>query len=222
MLLLPTNQLGRIGISPCATFLQLASSRLSMREFQLVSHAYCFAAFKHHLSSFPFRDDSSPYIHHPTSVGNIGMEEFGVYDVVCISLSVLHDVVENCGVSITEIRNNFGRKIAWRLRLLSRLNGRDEYYVEMISDGDWRVLYVKCLDRLHNLRTAQCKGVEFCMEQLRETEEIFLGSLGLIAALRKSIPSRLSSVPTLMEEKLRAECQNIRRFIQEAKVVETA
>jgi guanosine-3',5'-bis(diphosphate) 3'-pyrophosphohydrolase len=56
--------------------------------------------------------DGEPYINHPLEVASILINIGGVDDVDVITAGLLHDTVEDCGVSYEEIAGNFGTAVA--------------------------------------------------------------------------------------------------------------
>jgi GTP pyrophosphokinase len=69
--------------------------------------AYEFAAEHHKGQS---RDSGEPYMSHPVEVTLIlaGMQ----MDIVCLQTGLLHDVVEDTGVTIEELQKRFGQEVA--------------------------------------------------------------------------------------------------------------
>jgi GTP diphosphokinase / guanosine-3',5'-bis(diphosphate) 3'-diphosphatase len=124
-----------------------------------VREAFDFARERH---STQFRKSGEPYILHPIAVAQIlaGMQ----MDLVCIQTALLHDVVEDTGTHIDEIRKRFGPEVAVCVDGVTKLGkihlySREEQQAESVRKmllamvGDIRVILVKLSDRLHNLRT---------------------------------------------------------------------
>ncbi len=82
-----------------------------MNNLNIILSAASFAAEKH-------RDQKRkgspgyPYINHPLEVANLLANVGEVDDVDVIVAAILHDTVEDCGVSYDEIEGQFGRKVA--------------------------------------------------------------------------------------------------------------
>jgi GTP pyrophosphokinase len=108
------------------------------------------------------RQSGEPYILHPIAVAQIlaGMS----MDTVCIQTALLHDVVEDTGTSLEEIRKRFGPDVAkcvdgvtklGKVHLYSREDRQAESVRKMLLAmvSDIRVILVKLSDRLHNMRT---------------------------------------------------------------------
>ncbi len=109
------------------------------------------------------RKSGDPYIIHPLEVALIVSEEMGlgVTSTVC---AILHDVVEDTDLTIEDIENAFGKKIAAIIDGLTKISGvfnkesnslQAENFRKMLLtlSEDVRVIFVKLADRLHNMRT---------------------------------------------------------------------
>ncbi len=109
------------------------------------------------------RKSGDPYIIHPLEVAIIVSEEIGlgVTSTVC---AILHDVVEDTELTIEDIENAFGKKIASIIDGLTKISGvfdkesnslQAENFRKMLLtlSDDVRVIFVKLADRLHNMRT---------------------------------------------------------------------
>lgn len=109
------------------------------------------------------RKSGDPYIVHPLEVALIVSEEIGlgVTSTVC---AILHDVVEDTALTIEDIENAFGKKIASIIDGLTKISGvfdkesnslQAENFRKMLLtlSDDVRVIFVKLADRLHNMRT---------------------------------------------------------------------
>jgi GTP pyrophosphokinase len=108
------------------------------------------------------RDNGDPYIIHPVAVAEI-LAGYRL-DVGSIATALLHDVIEDTGVSRAELERRFGAEIAGlvdgvtkltRLELQSDRTKQAENFRKLVlaMSRDIRVLLVKLADRLHNMRT---------------------------------------------------------------------
>lgn len=124
-----------------------------------VRAAFEFAREKHGTQA---RKSGEPYILHPIAVAQILVDMH--MDLVCVETALLHDVVEDTGVSVDEIRRRFGNEVAVCVDGVTKLGkihiySREEQQAESVRKmllamvGDIRVILVKLSDRLHNLRT---------------------------------------------------------------------
>lgn len=82
-----------------------------IKGYDKMDLAYEFARLKH---SGQTRLDGSPYINHPVKVAELVKEKFNISPVIneLITVSYLHDVVEDTNVSIEEIKDRFGPFVA--------------------------------------------------------------------------------------------------------------
>ncbi len=109
------------------------------------------------------RKSGDPFIIHPLEVALIVSEEIGlgVTSTVC---AILHDVVEDTDLTIEDIENAFGKKIASIVDGLTKISGvfdkesnslQAENFRKMLLtlSDDVRVIFIKLADRLHNMRT---------------------------------------------------------------------
>ncbi len=128
-------------------------------DIGLIDRAYALAAQAHATQK---RDNGDPYITHPLAVAEI-LAGYHL-DVASICTALLHDTVEDTGVTSQEIESRFGPAIAGlvdgvtkltRLELQSDRTKQAENFRKLVlaMSRDIRVLLVKLADRLHNMRT---------------------------------------------------------------------
>ncbi|TDE26524.1 HD domain-containing protein [Actinomadura sp. 6K520] len=117
---------------------------LPVTERDRVRRAYDFAARRH---AGQCRKSGDPYITHPVAVAQIAACS-GLDDVV-VCAALLHDVIEDTGCHAVRLREQFGDEIATMVESMIELD-RDEAAIAAAAD---RVLTLKVLDRLHNMRT---------------------------------------------------------------------
>lgn len=161
--------------------------KLEARAEQLFGHegmrkvmdAYTFA-FDAHKSQL--RSSGEPYIIHPLEVAQILME-MGL-DIDAVAAGLLHDVVEDTGVSVEELTILFGAevaglvdgvtklgKIAYKTKVEQQAENLRKMFLAMAKDI--RVIIIKLADRLHNLRTLEYVDEEKQREKAYETLEIY-------------------------------------------------
>ena len=96
--------------------------------------------------------------------------------------ALLHDVVEDTDVSLTEVRKEFGNKIAMIVDGLTKLDGlynvespQAENFKKVVSTlvQDVRVVLIKMADRLHNLRTIDSMPRQKQLKIAAETSYIY-------------------------------------------------
>ncbi|MEV5750498.1 HD domain-containing protein [Actinoallomurus sp. NPDC052308] len=115
-------------------------------ERDRIRRAYEFASRCH---EGRFRKSGDPYITHPLAVAEIAAGSGLDGATVCAAL--LHDVIEDTGCDAARLREEFGDEIAILVESVTELDRRrDETAIDTADD---RVLALKVLDRLHNMRT---------------------------------------------------------------------
>lgn len=128
------------------------------------------------------RASGEPYIIHPLAVADL-LKEIGASSSV-IAAGLLHDVVEDTGVDLSEIETNFGLEVKVLVEGVTKLGGihfnnRTEAQAENLRKmflamaSDIRVVLVKLADRLHNMRTIEWLNDERKQRIARETREIY-------------------------------------------------
>lgn len=103
-----------------------------------------------------------PYIYHPISVSALALRFGGDEDQAIGGL--LHDTVEDCGVSLLTLRDRFGLRVAMIVegctdgapdehgRRAPWLE-RKENYIRHLDEASADVLFVSACDKLHNARS---------------------------------------------------------------------
>ena len=147
-------------------------------ELNLITKAYRFAYEKH----FGVRRlTGEDYIDHPLNVANILTTIKADSATICAAL--LHDVMEDCDVSKSEITELFGKEIAHLVDGVTKINklnfsGDNEAVIanhRKILVGlseDVRVIIIKLADRLHNMRTLWVLPEKKQKEKAKETLDI--------------------------------------------------
>jgi len=150
------------------------------KDLQLIEDAYQLAKECHKDQK---RRSGEPYIIHPLCVAIIlaGMD----MDTATIAAALLHDVVEDTGISLADIEERFGSEIASLVDGVTKLTNinYDMTKIEMQAENlrkmfvamakDIRVVLIKLADRLHNMRTMQYQSREKQIEKARETLDIY-------------------------------------------------
>lgn len=154
-------------------------SYLCAKDKELVRRAYSFAARAH---SGQYRLSGEEFIEHPVAVAKILSELES--DAETLAAALLHDVVEDTGVKLEEIRAEFGQEVAKLVDGVTKLS-RIQFHSKMeeqVSNlrkmflamaEDWRVVVIRLADRLHNLRTLDALPVEKQRKTAEETLEIY-------------------------------------------------
>ena len=149
-------------------------------DLSMVEKAYRVAKEQHKDQK---RKSGEPYIIHPICVAiilaNLQM------DKETIVAGLLHDVVEDTGMTLDEVSKEFNPDVALLVdgvTKLTQLNLNTDK-VEMQAENlrkmfvsmakDIRVIIIKLADRLHNLRTLEYQTPEKQREKARESLEIY-------------------------------------------------
>lgn len=108
------------------------------------------------------RKSGEMYIFHPLAVATICAKEIGL-GTTSIICALLHDVVEDTEISLEEIEQKFGAKVASIIDGLTKISGVVGKTNSMQAENfrkilltlaeDVRVILIKLADRLHNMRT---------------------------------------------------------------------
>ena len=132
---------------------------LDPSDIRKVREAYRFAD-EAHLGQF--RASGEPYITHPIAVAGLCAE--WKLDAQAIMAALMHDAMEDCGVSKIELIERFGAPVADlvdgltkldKLQFSTREESQAESFRKMLlaMARDVRVILIKLADRLHNMRT---------------------------------------------------------------------
>lgn len=141
--------------------------------------AYTFAENAH---NGQLRKSGEPYIVHPVAVAKILME-MGM-DTDTVTASLLHDVVEDTDVTLSEIKLKFGEDVAALVDGVTKLgliplSTKEEQQAENVRkmllamSQDIRVVIIKLADRLHNMRTIDYVNEQKQRDKSLETMEVF-------------------------------------------------
>ncbi|MEE9198507.1 MAG: bifunctional (p)ppGpp synthetase/guanosine-3',5'-bis(diphosphate) 3'-pyrophosphohydrolase [Dehalococcoidia bacterium] len=156
-----------------------------------IEEAYDFAAKCH---DGQFRLSGERFIGHPLSTADL-LADLKL-DATCIVGALLHDVVEDCGISLEELKRRFGPEVRrlvdgvskltrLELQAMGRDNGTDDGAYDSTTQAenirkmlvamaeDIRVVLIKLADRLHNMQTLNFLPRERQLRNARETLDIY-------------------------------------------------
>ena len=159
----------------------------------LVESAYLFAQKCHEGQS---RVSGGPYLEHPLQIA-LFLSDLHL-DVTTICASLLHDVIEDCGITHRELEERFGEQVAKLVDGVTKLTRMDMKLMDG-SEGsqrgssfhddsiqaeslrkmlvamaeDIRVVLIKLADRLHNMRTLGALAPQRRKAIAQETLDIY-------------------------------------------------
>jgi GTP pyrophosphokinase len=148
-------------------------------DLDVIMRAYVFSAKAH---AGQVRKSGEPYLTHPLAVAGI-LSEWKM-DVDTIATGLLHDTMEDCLVTQTDIDGMFGGEVAelvdgvtkiGKLEFRSKEEAQAENFRKMVlaMAKDIRVILVKLADRLHNMRTMKHMRADRRKAISQETLDIF-------------------------------------------------
>ncbi len=171
----------------CEALIRRVRAYDSNADTDLLERAFALAREAHAAQK---RDNGEPYIMHPLAVAEI-LAGFRL-DTASIATALLHDTIEDTGVTYAVLEAKFGRIVAdlvdgvtklTRLELQSDRTKQAENFRKLVlaMSRDIRVLIVKLADRLHNMRTLHHVRREDRRERIaHETMDIYAPLAGRI------------------------------------------
>ena len=152
---------------------------LDPADIKRVREAYRFAD-EAHLGQF--RASGEPYITHPIAVAGLCAD--WKLDAQAIMAALMHDAMEDCGITKIELIEKFGASVADlvdgltkldKLQFSTREESQAESFRKMLlaMARDVRVILIKLADRLHNMRTMDAMAASKRTRIAGETLEIY-------------------------------------------------
>jgi GTP pyrophosphokinase len=135
------------------------------------------------------RASGEPYVQHSLAVAGI-LADLGL-DHETLAAAILHDVVEDGGIALDDLKNGFGASIAGLVDGVTRMKVIQEFQSEAAGSRhehaqaeslrkmllamaeDVRVVLIKLADRLHNMRTLAALPEDKQQRIARETMDVF-------------------------------------------------
>ena len=153
---------------------------LDEADIRRVRDAYRFAD-EAHLGQF--RASGEPYITHPIAVAGLCAD--WKLDAQAIMAALMHDAMEDCGVTKIELIERFGAPTAEivdgltkldKLQFSTKEESQAESFRKMLlaMARDVRVILIKLSDRLHNMRTMDAMAAPKRARIARETLDIYV------------------------------------------------
>ena len=154
-------------------------SYMPPEPIEQVVKAYEFGAMAHEGQT---RMSGDPYISHPVAVAQTLADMH--LDSQTIVAAILHDVIEDTEISMSELEEAFGSEVAAlvdgvskldQMQFTSRAEAQAESFRKMMLAmiEDIRVILVKLADRMHNMETLDAMPRKKQARIARETLEIY-------------------------------------------------
>ncbi len=128
------------------------------------------------------RRTGEPYVTHPIAVADI-CADLGL-DAVTIAAALMHDAVEDTGMTTESLAESFGEQVAAVVDGVTKLDALEfdskeaqqaatirKMFIAMARD--WRVLLIKLADRLHNMRTISVMPMDRQRAIAQETLDVY-------------------------------------------------
>jgi GTP diphosphokinase / guanosine-3',5'-bis(diphosphate) 3'-diphosphatase len=128
------------------------------------------------------RRTGEPYVTHPIAVAGIAAD-LGL-DEITIAAALLHDAVEDTGVTVQWLEGEFGPQVTAVVDGVTKLDRLEfdskeaqqaatirKMFIAMAQD--WRVLLIKLADRLHNMRTISVMPMHRQRAIAQETLDVY-------------------------------------------------
>ncbi|HEY6333181.1 MAG TPA: HD domain-containing protein, partial [Blastocatellia bacterium] len=147
---------------------------ISEQELLAVTRAFEVAENAH---SGQMRDEGTPYILHPLRVAILLARELQLYSADLLCGALLHDVIEDTGVTREQLTEMFGPKVSRIVWLLTKFDdiSLPAYLAEIEAAASTGAPIVKLCDRLDNLRfLIRSPKAEKKRRYIRTTEQHYL------------------------------------------------
>lgn len=202
--------------------------RVSQSDMQRLKDAFGLAREAH---APQVRKSGEPYILHPIAVAAIAAEKLAL-DVNSVIAAFLHDVVEDTGHTIDEIKARFGDDVAYLVNVLTKkpkehyeLSKQVDNFRQMLNSmhHDIRPIFIKLADRLHNMRTLSSMKPDKQMKIAGETDYFYAplaNRLGLYdvktelenLSFRFRCPQEYDEIMSLIEKDKKQQKERLERF----------
>ena len=178
--------LGGKGFPSLEAWIESIAAQRPPAETEVIRRAGELAARAHEGQT---RVSGEPYVQHALAVAAI-LVELGL-DHETIAAAILHDVVEDTGVSLDELKRDFGVRIAGLVDGVTKMKVIQEFRADgggvrkehsqaeslrkmlLAMAEDVRVVLIKLADRLHNMRTLAALSEDKQRRIARETMDIY-------------------------------------------------
>ncbi len=203
-------------------------------DFDFLKDCYNFAEEAH---KNQYRKSGEPYFMHCVRTAEILAQLRLDMDTICAGL--MHDVLEDTGITRGEMEERFGINIAGLVEGVTKIGRykfgggqrkrQAETYRKLLlaTAEDMRVILIKLADRLHNMETLEHLSQEQQQRISKETLEIYapiahrLGIWSMMSrledmSLKYLLPDRYREIADLLDEKLeerQAYCKKMEAII---------
>jgi len=210
--------------------LEAMSAPPSAEEKALIERAYNFAAEAHKEQK---RFSGEPYMVHLGRVAK-SLAEIGMGPKT-IAAGLLHDTIEDTGASAEQIEKEFGKEILFLVEGVTKLGhlkyrGTERHRESLrkllvATSKDTRVLIIKLMDRLHNMRTLEYVKPEKQKRIALETLEIYAAiahrlGMGVVRkeledlAFQYAYPEEYANAKRLLTEKTQETQERLEDMIR--------
>lgn len=153
------------------------------------------------------KGDKRPYILHPIAVMSLilQLKDDSTNIYLLGSAALLHDTVEDCGVTLAEIAKEFDYEIAALVKeltsdqILIEIMGKTAYLSKKVVEMSSYALTLKLADRYHNVYDMQKMSAEFKEKYIEQT-------ITIINYLQANRP-RISVTQDEIIQMIKAECR---------------
>jgi len=169
-----------------AAWLKQLAARRPADEVAVVRRACDWASRAH---AGQRRASGEPYVHHSLAVASI-LDDLGL-DHEVLAAAILHDVVEDSDITLDDLRQEFGARIAQLVDGVTKMKVIQEFRADAAANRqehaqaeslrkmilamaeDVRVVLIKLADRLHNMRTLSALPEDKQRRIARETADLY-------------------------------------------------
>ena len=161
--------------------LEAAAGYLPPDRVEQVQRALDFAIEQH---DGQLRHSGEPYVTHPIAVARLCAEL--LMDASTLAAALLHDTIEDCGVTAEQLRAKFGPDVTLLVEGATKIEQLPDRALDteqadaetlrkmfLAMAEDVRVVIVKMADRLHNMRTLEYLASGRQQALARETMDIY-------------------------------------------------
>ena len=203
-------------------------------DFDYLKTCYNYAEEAHRSQ---YRKSGEPYFMHCVRTAEILVQLRLDMDTICAGL--MHDVLEDTGITRGEMEDKFGTNIAGLVEGVTKIGRykfgggqrkrQAETYRKLLlaTAEDMRVILIKLADRLHNMETLEYLSQEQQQRISKETLQIYapiahrLGIWSMMSrledlSLKYLLPDRYREIADLLDEKLeerQAYCKKMEAII---------